>query len=241
MFNDKKRIVFLTDYNFVTAKFFREFYKLNQGHETMVVSLRSFDETLWDKIIKSSRSFGIRRTLKHLWLYFKDIAKGSPFFIRKNTTYLKFNKIKDNQNLVEKILGFEPDILLSVSCPQIIDIKKFPNMKLMNIHCGLLPKYKGLMPIFWQLLEGEKKIYTCFHEMSEKVDQGKVFHVFETDIGSKTLEHLMYETKISAAREFYFNILDDKFAPIQIPKEENYYSFPQKHHVKELIKKRGFI
>ena len=49
------------------------------------------------------------------------------------------------------------DFLLSLSAPGLIDTDQIPlGVNAINIHSGALPKYAGMMPIFWQLLDEEK-------------------------------------------------------------------------------------
>lgn len=60
---------------------------------------------------------------------------------------------------LQEILDRHPaDLLISVSCPQIIRpdvLSHFPNGGV-NVHSGDLPKYRGLMPTFWALYHEEK-------------------------------------------------------------------------------------
>ena len=83
--------------------------------------------------------------------------------INKKENFIKFNKIK-------------PDYVLSCSS-QIIDKKYLKTKsKFINMHFSLLPNYRGFMPIFYSMINGENKIGISFHEMTNKIDQGMIYH-----------------------------------------------------------------
>lgn len=51
---------------------------------------------------------------------------------------------------------------------------ELPPKGFVNFHFGLLPKYKGADPIFWQIKNDEKEGGLTVHFMSETVDEGPV-------------------------------------------------------------------
>lgn len=72
------------------------------------------------------------------------------------------------------------DILLSLSAPHKIPtsvLHKF-NTKL-NFHSGRLPDYAGMMPMFWQRFNGNKRYTITLHELAEEIDAGDI--VFEVE------------------------------------------------------------
>lgn len=69
----------------------------------------------------------------------------------------------------------EIDVLLSVAAPQIFRAKALAAAPLvLNVHNGRLPHYRGMMPTFWALLNGEREIAITVHEMAAKLDAGRV-------------------------------------------------------------------
>jgi methionyl-tRNA formyltransferase len=66
------------------------------------------------------------------------------------------------------------DLLISVACPYILKEKLLgiPPRGCINIHHAPLPRYKGMMPTFWQLYHGEKQLGVTIHYMAAKVDEG---------------------------------------------------------------------
>jgi len=82
-----------------------------------------------------------------------------------------------NPNVTEFLTGLEgrkPDILISVACPFILKKKvlSIPPMGCINIHHAPLPRYKGMMPTFWQMYHDEKSLGVTVHFMDEKLDEG---------------------------------------------------------------------
>jgi methionyl-tRNA formyltransferase len=67
-----------------------------------------------------------------------------------------------------------PELLISVACPYILKEKvlSIPQRGCINIHHAPLPRYKGMMPTFWQLFHGEQQLGVTIHYMAAKVDEG---------------------------------------------------------------------
>jgi len=77
-------------------------------------------------------------------------------------------------SFVEGLRHRGPDLLISVACPYILKktVLGVPPFGCINIHHAPLPEYKGMMPTFWQMFHGEKKVGLTIHYMVEKVDVG---------------------------------------------------------------------
>jgi methionyl-tRNA formyltransferase len=83
----------------------------------------------------------------------------------------------ENPNHPEFIQDFKqraPELLVSVACPYILKEKvlSIPPRGCINIHHAPLPRYKGMMPTFWQLFHGEHQLGVTIHYMAAKVDEG---------------------------------------------------------------------
>lgn len=76
------------------------------------------------------------------------------------------------------------DCLVALTFPWQIptDILTKPALGCINFHFGLLPKYKGADPIFWQLKNREVMGGITIHTMTEKIDEGNILHVAELQI-----------------------------------------------------------
>lgn len=76
------------------------------------------------------------------------------------------------------------DCLIALTFPWQIptDILNQPTFGCINFHFGLLPKYKGADPVFWQLKNQEVLGGITIHKMTEKIDEGNILHVAEVQI-----------------------------------------------------------
>ncbi|MGD8238656.1 MAG: formyltransferase family protein, partial [Armatimonadota bacterium] len=60
-----------------------------------------------------------------------------------------------------------PDLIVSVACPQIFGktLLELPTLGCINIHSGPLPRYRGMLPTFWVLLNNERATAVTVHFM----------------------------------------------------------------------------
>ena len=77
---------------------------------------------------------------------------------------------------VERLRRQAVDLLVSLACPQILrrDVLSVPPRGAINLHGALLPDYRGLLPAFWVLANGEPHTGATVHYMHEEVDLGPV-------------------------------------------------------------------
>ena len=103
----------------------------------------------------------------------------------------------NDPKVIQWIKSLQPDLLISVSCPQRIEetILDIPLKYSINIHSSLLPAYAGLAPYFWVLANGEKITGTTVHIMEEKFDTGTILAQRQVEIsGDTTLFSLFFQT-----------------------------------------------
>lgn len=104
---------------------------------------------------------------------------------------------------LERLRGLKLDAVVSVAAPEIFKagILSIPRLGCVNIHNGKLPKYRGMMPNFWQLLEGERSSSMTIHEMVERLDAGRVIAEREFPLHQKdSLDRVIVGTKREGAR-----------------------------------------
>ncbi len=127
----------------------------------------------------------------------------------------------------------KPDLLISISCPQIIGKKirdRIP-MGCINVHGAPLPKYRGMLPSFWVLRNGECKTATTVHDLEAKLDDGEILVQKEVEIvADETWDSLVRKTKAQGAQALIEAIKQIKEGTVQRKpnREEDatYYSFP---------------
>jgi len=196
--------------------------------------------------IKHFLLFGIRGTWIMGWRVItaklkakllKPTAKGPFYSIRQvadafNIPHYYVPKIKDQQfqDIIDK---HKPDLLISISCPQIIGKKirdRLP-MGCINVHGAPLPKYRGLMPAFWVLRNGEAKTATTVHDLGAKLDDGDIILQREVEITPEdTWDSLVRKTKAAGAQALIEAVEQIKTGTAQrkpnLEEEATYFSFP---------------
>jgi methionyl-tRNA formyltransferase len=77
---------------------------------------------------------------------------------------------------LEHLRDLGTDLLVSVSCPQIFkrDLIDLPELGCLNIHGAALPLYRGVMPSFWMLANGEHEAGVSIYFVNEKIDAGEL-------------------------------------------------------------------
>jgi methionyl-tRNA formyltransferase len=69
-----------------------------------------------------------------------------------------------------------PDLVFVNSYSMIVreDILAIARLGGINIHGALLPEYRGCNPIQWAILNGETQTGVTLHEMSQRIDEGRI-------------------------------------------------------------------
>jgi len=135
------------------------------------------------------------------------------------------------------------DFIVSISGTQFYGKKLRDQIPLgiVNCHGALLPKYRGLMPSFWTLANGEKFGGVSVHYVNEKIDDGPIIVQKKYSIiPNESLENLMLRSKKIAADAIIECVrLVENGNPKTIPnpiEEMTHFSMPTKEHVKKLFK-----
>jgi len=99
---------------------------------------------------------------------------------------------------LSKVRSMKADLFVSVASPVIFrkELIEAARLGCINIHSGKLPRYRGMMPNFWQLYHGEKKVGITVHEINEKIDDGRIILQRDVEVQPReTLDSLMGRTK----------------------------------------------
>lgn len=150
----------------------------------------------------------------------------------------------NSKRFLDKLRELNPDAIVSVSAPQIFRKKllELPRLGCWNVHGGRLPRYRGMMPAFWTLFNGEKEGAITIHKMNSKLDDGEILYqyVYPIELG-ETLDHLIRRSKIKAAEVLLeaLEILrqrDFQLVPNNTQKA-TYFTFPSAKDVKRFRRK----
>ncbi len=104
------------------------------------------------------------------------IAPGLSFDALASASHCKEIAINDiNNEDLEVLHEFDADLVISLRFGQIFKSEAIalPRIGIINLHSGLLPRYKGVMASFWSMLNDEASLGTTLHWITDKqIDSG---------------------------------------------------------------------
>jgi len=140
---------------------------------------------------------------------------------------------------LERLQALSPDVLISIAGNEIF---RKPLIDLapsgcINLHTALLPKYRGLMPSFWVLKNGEKETGVSVFFVDEGIDSGPILVQERIEIGNMTQRDLIKRTKalgMQAVLKAVEKIRDGDTETLPNHDDEStYFRFPSKQDVRE--------
>jgi methionyl-tRNA formyltransferase len=186
-------------------------------------------------------AFGVREFVVEAlqFAYFKARRRGSVRGIaRAHGIRLLTPEDVNAPEFLERLREIGPDLVVSVSCPQIFgrELLELPRLGCINVHSALLPHYRGVLPTFWVLAEGEERTGVTVHYMTPGIDGGDILAQAGVPIApDETLRSLMRKCKTVAAglvletvRGFEEGAVSTRPNP---PDKGSYFSFPAREDV----------
>jgi methionyl-tRNA formyltransferase len=127
------------------------------------------------------------------------------------------------------------DLIVSLNTPQRLKrpILALPAHGCVNVHFGMLPRYRGLMPVFHALMNGESSFGVTVHVMDEKLDNGDILLQRPVAIAPGDTLDTLYPKGFAAASELLAETIEAcaRGALVRHPNSEaqkTYYSYPSK-------------
>ena len=119
------------------------------------------------------------RGMKMLYTPVKEVA------ISKNIPIFQPEKVRNNEDFINKIKEINPDVICVVAYGKILpkDILDIPKYGCINVHASLLPKYRGAAPIQWAILNGDKETGVTTMYMDIGMDTGDMILTEKVQIG----------------------------------------------------------
>jgi methionyl-tRNA formyltransferase len=141
---------------------------------------------------------------------------------------------------VEELRSRAPDVLVSVAASQVFrePLLAVPRLAAVNVHTGPLPRYRGMMPVFWQMRDRRESIGLTIHTMTRELDLGAVLLAREVPLeGERRLDRVIRAMKRHGARAL-LEVLERygsgpvPCAPME-PSRAGYRSFPGREDAAE--------
>ena len=145
----------------------------------------------------------------------------------------------NSEESLNTLRNLAPDLLISIAGNEIF---RKPLIDLaprgcLNLHTALLPKYRGLMPSFWVLRNGEKETGVSVFYVDEGIDSGPLLVQERIDIGNMTQRELIQESKAAGMRAILKAVEKIRSGDTEtMPNDDaksTYFSFPTRKDVGE--------
>lgn len=253
--NRKIRIIFITqDDVFYLPQFFSRVLSVWADETAAIVILaptRSLKTTVrrfytlygpWH-FLRNSACYTIRKLGSRLglWVYGHSNLSVAGVAGRYDIPVYRPASVNDQEFIERLHQDIRPDLIVSVAASQILhdNLLAVPRLGCVNIHSALLPQYRGLLPSFWTLLNGETEGGVTVHYISAGIDDGPIiaqrrFLIKDSD----TVDSAIQRSKAVGA-ELLVDVLGKlKQGKIMTspnnPEEGTYYSFPTRQDVRRL-------
>ncbi len=248
------RIVIVTqDEPFYLPTFLERLCQARHKDIKAIVVLSPFDEALVDTMLRAYNLYGLWDFLiygfRFAWIktmsaVSRFVPLSKPWSVNNVARCYAIplyqpESINDPNFLAILHNDIKPEVIVSVAASQVFkkDVLALPRHGCINIHSAPLPRYRGMLPTFWVLHNGEKETAVTVHYMSEGLDDGDIIRQRVVPISpDDTLDSLIRKTK-SVGVELLLQALDD-IEHDNVSRQPNnssqatYFSFPTREDVK---------
>ena len=147
----------------------------------------------------------------------------------------------NSSETVSRLKNENFDLFVSITATQIFrkEFLKIPRIGTLNLHTSKLPQYRGIMPTFWVLKNGENETAVSVFWVDEGIDSGPIVTQYRIPIHNRIQSELIRITKdigIKAVIDSIRKIKDGNL--ITMPNDNStatYYKHPTKEDVRLFI------
>jgi folate-dependent phosphoribosylglycinamide formyltransferase PurN len=125
------------------------------------------------------------------------------------------------------------DLIVSLNTPQKLKgpLLALPAHGCINVHFGMLPRYRGILPIFHALMNGESSFGVTVHVMDERLDNGDIIAQRAVPIAPGDDLETLYPKGFAMAAVLLDEAIEaiDRGTLVRRPNvaaEKTYYSYP---------------
>ena len=114
----------------------------------------------------------------------------SPLIVKSKNAYKAFDDFScflsselkevnqiNSPEIMDILADLSPDLIISIRYGQILKetVINLPKKGVLNLHSGILPKYKGVMATFWALKNNDFELGTTLHTIENgSIDTGRI-------------------------------------------------------------------
>lgn len=123
------------------------------------------------------------------------------------------------------------------------ELLNLPKIACINRHASLLPKYGGMLPVFWAMYFEEKEFGVSIHYMIDKFDQGDIIYKKAIPLLKKNSLYknyiIAFDVAVIVTLQALKNVRDRKIVGKYYHNDREYFSSPSFAKIDEL-KKKGY-
>lgn len=111
----------------------------------------------------------------------------------------------NDPDFVAEIAETRPDFILSFQAAQLMKaaLIAVPAIAALNLHFGPLPRYRGVAPIAWALINGEAATGVTLHHIEVGIDSGPIISSNSVPIRAEDTGRTMYDRCSEAGVELF--------------------------------------
>ena len=154
-------------------------------------------------------------------------------FKRNKISFINIEKNINQKKYFDEIKNISPDLIISSNSLFFdSEILLIPKYGCLNRHTSLLPSHGGLWPVMHSIAENDLKTGVSIHEMTPKIDTGKLYAQKEIDISKNKNMSSIYKIAFSLSANLIIeaidNLINNKVLNITLGKQ-SYHTFPTKN------------
>jgi len=141
-------------------------------------TLRFFEQDLFNKLLSPLIPSSKNRNT------YKSFDQFRPLL---HSEIREVNQI-NSPEAIDDLTKLAPDLIVSIRYGGILKeaVIHIPNKGVMNLHSGILPKYKGVMATFWAIKNNDPVIGTTLHTIDDgSIDTGQVIKISTINVETK--------------------------------------------------------
>jgi len=147
----------------------------------------------------------------------------------------------NSPDFLAKVRALEPDLILNGQGHLLKrEIINLPRIGIINKHAGLLPKYRGVFPIFWAMLNGEREFGITIHYINEKWDDGDIIVQERHPIHKDDTFNGLYGIVKERTAPLYLKALEcieqGESARPNPAEQGSYFSYPTRDDIREFMR-----
>ena len=127
----------------------------------------------------------------------------------------------------------KPDLVLVPNYRRLIKSSLIDRYTFVNIHSGILPKWRGFSSNLWALLNGEKKVGYTVHRIRPGMDNGEIYRTIDVDVQDDVkfidLRKNIIDKLCNQLENILIGIIDGSLQPVEQKENDIVYNCKLNH------------